>query len=75
MFCAGNDETIVDSKDSVLHLYKTDDLLTHGCWQAVQNLNVGDMIVSEDGINARITRLEMSGNFIDVYFDSDISKG
>lgn len=75
MFCAGNDETIVDSKDSVLHLYKTDDLLTHGGWQAVQNLNVGDMIVSEDGINARITRLEMSGNFIDVYFDSDISKG
>ena len=75
MFCAGNDETIVDSKDSVLHLYKTDDLLTHSGWQAVQNLNVGDMIVSEDEINARITRLEMSGNFIDVYFDSDISKG
>lgn len=75
LFCAGNDEAIIDSDDNVLHLYKTDDVFTPDGWICVSDITVGNIILSDDGISVIVTEILADGNFINIYFNSDIRTG
>lgn len=71
LFCAGIDDSIIES-DDVLHLYKTDDVFTPDGWICVSDITVGNIILSDDGISVIVTEILADGNFINIYFNSDI---
>lgn len=72
LFCAGIDDGIVESDDNVLHLYKTDDVFTPYGWVCASDLTAGNIILSDDGTSVIVTEILVDGNFINIYFNSDI---
>ena len=72
LFCAGIDDGIIESEDNVLHLYKTDDVLTPDGWTCSSNIIIGNIILSDDGTPVIVTEILVDENFIDIYFKSGI---